>query len=70
MGNDMRLAFEVLLAVFGLYAAFYIVNINEQYADMVASVNDVYWCDVQFNESVASMPCTVTGKELAKVSMK
>lgn len=61
----MRLAFEVLLAVFGLYAAFYIVNINEQYADMVASVKS---CDIYFGNSVATKPCTIN-EGIAEVSM-
>lgn len=63
-GYKMRIAFEVLLAVFGLFAAYYIVNLNDQYADMVASVQT---CDIQFNASVATVPCTING-EVAKVS--
>jgi hypothetical protein len=63
----MRLTFEVLLAVFALYAAFYIVNLNEQYADMVASV---HWCNIQFDGSTADKPCTMAENDTAKVSFK
>ena len=60
----MRRAFEAVLSVVALYLAYYIINLNEQYADMVASVK---FCDIQFNDSVATAPCKINDN-VAKVS--
>lgn len=60
----MRIAFEVILTVFALFLAYQIINLNEQYADMVASVK---FCDIQFNDSVATAPCKIN-ENVAKVS--
>jgi hypothetical protein len=54
----MRLTFEVLMLVFGLYAAFYIINLNEEYAEMVAEANNpTGYCNVSFGSSKATMAC-------------
>jgi hypothetical protein len=66
----MRLTFEALLIIFALFSAYYIVNLNEQYADMVAATGSVQWCRIEFGSSSADKPCTVIGDELAEVSMK
>ena len=66
----MRLTFEALLIIFALFSAYYIVNLNEEYADMVAATGSVQWCDIQFDNSTASAPCKIVGTDLAEVNFK
>lgn len=53
----MRIVIESLLAVVAFFAVLAAINYNEKYADMVAKSQGFGWCEIQFNDSKADIPC-------------
>jgi len=52
----MKIVLEAVLGVIALFAALYAVNMNEQYADLVAAQSAGY-CNVKMGSSTATLAC-------------
>lgn len=58
----MRAALEAIIAAIAFFAALGLININQQYADMVAQQNAPKWVLIKFKHSAADVKCVMKGE--------
>lgn len=58
----MRIALEAVIVAVAFFAVMWVININQQYADMVASQNAPKLVSIKFNSSTASVKCVMKGE--------